>query len=143
MTNFIKISNLQICAKIESILCDKLPTFFKTSQSLCNFSILTRIRVYEWLATIICWFRLYKNEKSQGKISVIETQFTTIMKENEIKLNERRRSKHGNASNKLRGFLKPTGWKPMTILFFFFAFQQFSGIYITLFYAVTWFQVIK
>ncbi|EFN62868.1 Sugar transporter ERD6-like 6 [Camponotus floridanus] len=83
---------------------------------------------------------LYKNEKSQGKISVVEAQFTTIMKENEIKLNEQRRSKHGNMSNKLRGFLKPTGWKPMTILFFFFAFQQFSGIYITLFYAVTWFQ---
>lgn len=83
---------------------------------------------------------LYKNEKSQGKTPVIEAQFTTIMKENEIKLNEQRRSKHGNAFNKWRGFLKPTGWKPMTILFFFFSFQQFSGIYITLFYAVTWFQ---
>ncbi|KAM0729527.1 Facilitated trehalose transporter Tret1 [Formica fusca] len=83
---------------------------------------------------------LYKNEKSQGKTSVVEAHFTTIMKENEIKLNEQRRSKHGNVSNKLRGFLKPTGWKPMVILFFFFSFQQFSGIYITLFYAVTWFQ---
>ncbi|EFN82173.1 Sugar transporter ERD6-like 6, partial [Harpegnathos saltator] len=83
---------------------------------------------------------LYKNETSQGKMSVAETQFTTIMKENEIKLSEQRRSKHGNVSNKLRGFLKPTGWKPMAILFLLFSFQQFSGIYITLFYAVTWFQ---
>lgn len=76
-------------------------------------------------------------------MSVVEAQFTNIMKENEIKLNEQRRSKYGNVSNKLRGFLKPTGWKPMAILFLLFSFQQFSGIYITLFYAVTWFQVIK
>ncbi|XP_053990061.1 facilitated trehalose transporter Tret1-like [Hylaeus volcanicus] len=62
------------------------------------------------------------------------------MKENEIKLSEQRKSKHGGVSTKFRAFLKPTGWKPMTILFLFFSFQQFSGIYITLFYAVTWFQ---
>ncbi|RLU22918.1 hypothetical protein DMN91_005196 [Ooceraea biroi] len=83
---------------------------------------------------------LYKNETSQDKISVAEAQFTTIVKENEIKLSEQRRSKHGSVANKLRSFLKPTGWKPMTILFLLFSFQQFSGIYITLFYAVTWFQ---
>jgi len=76
-------------------------------------------------------------------MSVAEAQFTTIMKENEIKLSEQRRSKHGSAVNKLWGFLKPTGWKPMAILFLLFSFQQFSGIYITLFYAVTWFQVLK
>ncbi|KAG7210309.1 hypothetical protein KM043_011850 [Ampulex compressa] len=83
---------------------------------------------------------LYKYEASQGKMSAAEAQFTTIMKENEIKLSEQRRSKHGTSATKLRGFLKPTGYKPMSILFLFFSFQQFSGIYITLFYAVTWFQ---
>ncbi|CAK9798832.1 Facilitated trehalose transporter Tret1 [Anthophora plagiata] len=83
---------------------------------------------------------LYKYEAKQGKVSAAEVQYTTIVKENEIKLNERRKSKHGGVSTKLRGFLKPTGWKPITILFLFFSFQQFSGIYITLFYAVTWFQ---
>jgi len=85
--------------------------------------------------------RLYKNETSESKTSVAEAQFINIMKENQIKLNEQRRSKHGSASSKWRGFLKPTGWKPLSILFLFFSFQQFSGIYITLFYAVTWFQV--
>lgn len=85
---------------------------------------------------------LYKSEELQaGKIPAAEQQFTTIMKENEIKLSDERRSKHGGVSTKLRAFLKPTGWKPMTILFLLFLFQQFSGIYITLFYAVTWFQV--
>lgn len=90
---------------------------------------------------IVC--RLYKTETTQGKVSIAESQFNTIMKENEIKLNEQRRSKYGSVSIKLRGFLKPTGWKPMAILFLLFTFQQFSGIYITLFYAVTWFQVNK
>ncbi|XP_076240578.1 facilitated trehalose transporter Tret1 isoform X2 [Calliopsis andreniformis] len=83
---------------------------------------------------------LYKYEAKQGKVCAAEAQYTTITKENEIKLNEQRKSKHGGVSTKLRGFLKPTGWKPMMILFLLFSFQQFSGIYITLFYAVTWFQ---
>lgn len=83
---------------------------------------------------------LYKSDVKQGKVSPADYHFTTIMKENEIKLSEQRRSKHGGISTKFRAFLKPTGWKPMTILFLFFLFQQFSGIYITLFYAVTWFE---
>lgn len=74
-------------------------------------------------------------------MDVAHAHYTTIVKENEIKMNEQRHSKHGSAFHKLRGFMKPTGWKPLTILFLFFSFQQFSGIYITLFYAVTWFQV--
>lgn len=43
-------------------------------------------------------------------------------------------------NSKWAGFLKPTGYKPMCMLFFFFLIQQFSGIYITLFFAVTFFQ---
>jgi hypothetical protein len=40
-----------------------------------------------------------------------------------------------------KGFSKPTGYKPALILLMLFTFQQFSGIYITIFYAVTFFQV--
>lgn len=43
--------------------------------------------------------------------------------------------------SKWAGFLRPTGYKPMIVLFFLFLIQQFSGIYITLFYAVTFMQV--
>lgn len=43
-------------------------------------------------------------------------------------------------NSKWAGFLEPTGYKPMCMLFFFFLIQQFSGIYITLFFAVTFFQ---
>ncbi|XP_031627835.1 facilitated trehalose transporter Tret1-2 homolog [Contarinia nasturtii] len=46
----------------------------------------------------------------------------------------------GFRSSKWAGFFRPTGYKPMIILFFLFLIQQFSGIYITLFYAVTFFN---
>lgn len=47
----------------------------------------------------------------------------------------------GFHDSKWAGFFRPTGYKPMILLFFLFLIQQFSGIYITLFYAVTFFQV--
>lgn len=47
----------------------------------------------------------------------------------------------GFRNSKWAGFLKPTGYKPMIVLFWLFLIQQFSGIYITLFFAVTFFQV--
>ena len=43
-------------------------------------------------------------------------------------------------ASKWAGFKKPTGYKPLIILFFLFSIQQFSGIYITLFFAVTFLQ---
>lgn len=49
----------------------------------------------------------------------------------------------GFRSSKWAGFFKPTGYKPMIMLFFLFLIQQFSGIYITLFYAVTFLQEIQ
>ncbi|XP_058794243.1 facilitated trehalose transporter Tret1-like [Phymastichus coffea] len=85
---------------------------------------------------------LYKSQPVAGKVSPAEAAFTTICKENEIRLSEQRRSHRKGPAGKLRAFLKPTGWKPMLILFLLFTFQQFSGIYITLFYAVTWFTEI-
>ncbi|XP_034950225.1 facilitated trehalose transporter Tret1-2 homolog [Chelonus insularis] len=84
---------------------------------------------------------IYKSEdKVAGKVSAAEQAFTTIIKENEIKLSDQRRSKRNGFQTKVAAFAKPTGLKPIFILFLFFLFQQFSGIYITLFYAVTWFQ---
>lgn len=50
-----------------------------------------------------------------------------------------------NAKNKFRqtleAFMQPTGYKPLIVLFWLFLIQQYSGIYITLFFAVTFFQV--
>lgn len=50
-------------------------------------------------------------------------------------------SGNSNTLKKLKGFLKPTGYKPIILLIGLFFFQQFAGIYITLFYAVTFFEV--
>lgn len=51
-----------------------------------------------------------------------------------------RRGNNGGAA-KFREFLKPTGYKPILILLGLFFLQQFSGIYITLFYSVSFFKV--
>ncbi|XP_066906230.1 facilitated trehalose transporter Tret1-2 homolog isoform X2 [Halyomorpha halys] len=43
----------------------------------------------------------------------------------------------------IKGYSKPTGYKPLFILIFLFFFQQYAGIYITIFYAVTFFEEVK
>lgn len=65
-------------------------------------------------------------------------QLTALRKEHDKRKSEQTDS---NRINKIKAFLKPTGYKPLGILFGLFFFQQFSGIYITLFYAVTFFEV--
>lgn len=51
--------------------------------------------------------------------------------------------REGFQASRWAAFFRPTGYKPMIILFFLFLIQQFSGIYITLFYAVTFMQVMS
>lgn len=81
-----------------------------------------------------------------------EMHLQILIREHEAKRQEKMRSaskasfaeyaKKGFFKNKwILEFMKPTGYKPMIVLFFLFLIQQFSGIYITLFYAVTYFQV--
>jgi len=43
----------------------------------------------------------------------------------------------------LKPFLQSTAWKPFIILLLFFAFQESSGIYIILYYAVNFFQEVS
>lgn len=69
-----------------------------------------------------------------------ETRFRANMR-NASKADFAPMQREGLHSSKWAGFLKPTGYKPMIVLFWLFLIQQFSGIYITLFFAVTFFQV--
>lgn len=89
-------------------------------------------------------------ENTEKPLSEMHLQI--LIREHEAKRQEKMRSaskasfaeyaKQGFFKNKwIREFMKPTGYKPMLVLFFLFLIQQFSGIYITLFYAVTYFQV--
>lgn len=64
-----------------------------------------------------------------------------LLKERKQKLDEEALTKDNIRMRKFKSFLKPTGYKPLFILIGLFFFQQFSGIYITLFYAVTFFEV--
>jgi hypothetical protein len=43
---------------------------------------------------------------------------------------------------RLAGFRRPSGYKPLFVLFGLFFFQQFSGVYTTLFYSVELFKVL-
>lgn len=71
-----------------------------------------------------------------------EASRTNKMRPNASKADFAPMQKDGFSNSKWAGFLKPTGYKPMVVLFWLFLIQQFSGIYMTLFYAVNFFQVI-
>lgn len=75
--------------------------------------------------------------------SLAELELQRFQKEHQLKLESTKRSSQSGGVTKLKQFLKPTGYKPIVILWGLFFFQQFSGIYITLFYSVTLFEVSK
>lgn len=63
-------------------------------------------------------------------------QLTLLVKEDEQKKNETQQ----DGRSVIRDFLKPTGYKPLFIISGVFFFQQYSGIYIFLFYSVSFFE---
>lgn len=75
--------------------------------------------------------------------SLADMHLRLLIRDNEKRLTENMKHVNGKGQqqSKWAGFKKPTGYKPLTILFFLFLIQQFSGIYITLFFSVTFLQV--
>jgi len=73
------------------------------------------------------------------KAGVAEQQLAELLKEHNNKKDQtvQRGSSIGRL---LRALVKPNGFKPLLLLAFIFFFQQFSGIYITIFYAVSFFK---
>jgi facilitated trehalose transporter len=65
-------------------------------------------------------------------------QLNVLVKEDEQKKLEAR----ADGGSTIREFLKPTGYKPLLIISGVFFFQQFSGIYIFLFYSVSFFEAV-
>lgn len=73
-----------------------------------------------------------------------ELQYKLLQEEQEKKKEEQQRLKNQRGIRFVLGeFTKPTGWKPLVILTGLFFFQHFSGIYITMFYSITFIQVTK
>jgi hypothetical protein len=95
---------------------------------------------------------LYKNyPKPDQNESLADMHLRALLRDNEKKIADNSKlppelamkdAKMPSISEKIKEFKKPTGYKPLLILFFLFFIQQFSGIYITLFYSVTFLQVI-
>lgn len=75
--------------------------------------------------------------------SLADMHLRVLIRDNEKRIAEKMKNLNSDGSQKSKwaGFMKPTGYKPLTILFFLFLIQQFSGIYITLFFSVTFLQV--
>lgn len=76
--------------------------------------------------------------------SLADMHLRVLIRDNEKGIAEKMKNLNSDGSQKSKwaGFKKPTGYKPLTILFFLFLIQQFSGIYITLFFSVTFLQVL-
>jgi facilitated trehalose transporter len=86
----------------------------------------------------LVWFNKYQPLIQNGNQTFAQLQFEYLVKEHEEK--EKSRLNSGGLSAKIKEFFKPTGYKPLLILLGLFVFQQFSGIYITLFYSITFFK---
>ncbi|KAJ8917393.1 hypothetical protein NQ315_002417 [Exocentrus adspersus] len=95
----------------------------------------------EQAAKSLRWINKYQPQPENRNESLAELQLNFLQKEHQQKL-ESQSLRGTGAVAKLKEFLKPTGYKPIIILFGLFFFQQFSGIYITLFYSVTFFQAV-
>ncbi|KAB0791101.1 hypothetical protein PPYR_02901 [Photinus pyralis] len=87
------------------------------------------------------WINRFQPQPEHKSESFAEMQLAYLQKEHMIKKEQEAQSLGGNGVlRKLKMFARPTACKPLVILTGLFFFQQFSGIYITLFYAVTFFK---
>lgn len=115
--------------------------------------LVTKGRIEDAAKSLAFLYKYYPQPDNSAK-PLSEMHLQILIRENEARRQEKMRSaskasfaeykqqQQGFFKNKtIREFLKPTGYKPMIVLFFLFLIQQFSGIYITLFYAVTFFKV--
>lgn len=93
----------------------------------------------EEAAKSLAWINKYQPQPINKNETLAEMQLAALQKEHENKMSEQ---KNQDFTTRIKGFTKPTGYKPLLILMGLFFFQQFSGIYITLFYAVTFFEAV-
>ncbi|XP_072383261.1 facilitated trehalose transporter Tret1-like [Diabrotica undecimpunctata] len=94
----------------------------------------------EEAARSLNWLNKYQPQPENRHESLAELQLHALQKEHQAKLEEQARIGDSGAMSKVKEFFKPTGYKPLLILTGLFFFQQFAGIYITLFYSVNFFN---
>ncbi|KAF5303314.1 hypothetical protein FQA39_LY10053 [Lamprigera yunnana] len=86
------------------------------------------------------WINRYQPQPEHKSESFAEMQLAYLQKEDMLKKEQDAKLLGKGGMTRLQLFFRPTGYKPFLILTGVFFFQQFSGIYITLFYAVTFFK---
>ncbi|XP_068901530.1 facilitated trehalose transporter Tret1-like [Tenebrio molitor] len=91
----------------------------------------------EQASTSLAWINKYQPQPENKPHTLAEMQLAQLQKEHQKKVDE---ATGRGAIYKARAFLKPTGYKPLLILIGLFLMQQFSGIYITLFHSVRFFE---
>ncbi|KAG8307779.1 hypothetical protein J6590_013477 [Homalodisca vitripennis] len=90
-------------------------------------------------------FLLYVNDIEsslpQGRITgLAEQRLEELVQEHRRK--QRQANQTGSGFGVFRGFIKPTGYKPALLLSAVFTFQQFTGIYITIYYSVSFLKTV-
>ncbi|KAK9753920.1 Sugar transporter [Popillia japonica] len=86
------------------------------------------------------WIHKYQPQPANKTQTMAELHLGVLIRDHEKKQEELRNSKYTGLTMKLKEFTKPTAIKPLIMLFLLFFIQQFSGIYITLFYAIDFFK---
>uniref|UniRef100_A0A1B6LRS5 Major facilitator superfamily (MFS) profile domain-containing protein n=1 Tax=Graphocephala atropunctata TaxID=36148 RepID=A0A1B6LRS5_9HEMI len=76
------------------------------------------------------------------KAGVAEQMLAELLKEHNAKKGQTGQTVQQGSSvaRLLKALIRPNGYKPFLLLIFIYFFQQFSGIYITIFYAVSFFE---
>ncbi|XP_019766739.2 facilitated trehalose transporter Tret1 isoform X2 [Dendroctonus ponderosae] len=94
---------------------------------------------YEQAKKSLEW--IHKYQKPPGEETFADLQYKILHEEQQKKKEEQEKQKNQKGVKFIiQEFLKPTGWKPLVILTGLFFFQHFSGIYITMFYSISFIQ---
>jgi len=85
---------------------------------------------------------IHKYQKKLGEKETYAELHYKVLQEEQARKKEEMEKQHDQKQIKilLNKFLKPTGWKPLVILTGLFFFQHFSGIYITMFYSISFIE---
>ncbi|XP_056639919.1 facilitated trehalose transporter Tret1-2 homolog isoform X2 [Diorhabda sublineata] len=86
------------------------------------------------------WFNRYQPQPDNRNESMAELQLQALQAEHQKQLESQ--ATNLGLLGVIKEFMKPTAYKPLILLTGLFVFQMFSGIYITLFYSVTFFEAV-
>ncbi|KAF2882020.1 hypothetical protein ILUMI_24168 [Ignelater luminosus] len=83
------------------------------------------------------WFHKYQPQNDQMPVTYAEMKLAGLQKEHALKCDKNQAT---NTFQKLKVLLQPVGYKPLIIISGLFFFQQFGGVFVVMFYAVTFFK---